>query len=109
MEISGFPEEMQEHIRKGEVALGMPPVAVRCSWGPPAHINVMQPDGQGNEREMWIYTKLRLITTKLVFKDGKLSSIISGMVQMKPEFKKEKVSEEDAGSEAEAPETPEEQ
>lgn len=82
-ELQVFPQEAQEQIKNGEVALGMSQQAVRFSWGAPK-IVVIKDEIVGAYTEEWIYTRLRVFVTKLVFTDGKLSGIISGAKRRKP-------------------------
>jgi hypothetical protein len=96
-EISIFSTRVQEHIMKSEVALGMPIAAVRYSWGAPQAIKILTPDDEGNLREEWIYTKFRLYATRVIFTDGKVTGIISGMRKLRKSKKssEEKLSEEE--------------
>jgi len=72
-EIQQFPPETQEHIRKGEVKLGMTTQQVRYAWGAPNSIKFLEPTPEGKTREQWVYSKLGVFSTKLlVFVDGKL-------------------------------------
>ena len=72
-EIQQFPPETQEHIRKGEVKLGMTTQQVRYAWGAPNSIKFLEPTPEGKSREQWVYSKLGVFSTKLlVFVDGKL-------------------------------------
>lgn len=73
-EIKGFPTEIQDHIRKGEIMLGMSTQEVRYAWGPPDSVKILEPF-EGKAREEWIYSTLRLGvygTRLLLFLDGKL-------------------------------------
>lgn len=74
-EIKGSPPEIQDHIRKGEIALGMTPTEVRYAWGSPETIKILAPY-DGKTREEWIYSttgSFGIIGTKiLLFYDGKL-------------------------------------
>jgi hypothetical protein len=72
-EIQSFPADIQEHIRKGEVKLGMTTQQVRYAWGAPSSIKFLEPTPKGKSREEWTYTKLGVFGTRLlVFVDGKL-------------------------------------
>ena len=72
-EIQKYPPQTQEHIRKGEVQLGMTTQQVRYAWGAPASIRFLEPTPEGKTREEWVYSKLGVFSTKLlVFVDGKL-------------------------------------
>jgi hypothetical protein len=61
--------------------------AVRLAWGAPAAIRVPDPDIEGRYKEEWIYTKFRVVATRLIFTDDKLTAIIHGMAKRKPLFK----------------------
>ncbi len=82
-ELQVFPPEVQEQIKNGEVALGMSQQAVRFSWGAPKVV-IIKDDIQDAYTEEWVYTRLRVYVTKLVFSDGKLSGIISGAKRRRP-------------------------
>lgn len=73
-EIRGFPPEIQDNLRKGQIMLGMSTQAVRYAWGPPDSVKVLEPF-EGKAREEWIYSSLGLGvygTKLLLFFDGKL-------------------------------------
>jgi hypothetical protein len=74
-EIKDFPPSIQEHIKKGEVLLGMTPQEVRYAWGAPDSARMLEPL-DGKTREEWIYSTkagMGVIGTKLLlFFDGKL-------------------------------------
>lgn len=75
-ELKGFPPEIQEHIKKGEVVIGMTTQQVRYAWGSPSAINVLPPTEEGKMKEEWIYSKVGLFLEKrLLFIDGKLVDI----------------------------------
>lgn len=75
-ELKGFPPEIQEHIKSGEVVMGMTTQQVRYAWGSPSSINVLPPTEDGKMREEWIYSKIGLFLEKrLLFIDGKLVDI----------------------------------
>ncbi len=76
-EIKDFPPAVQEHIKLGEVVTGMTQQQVRFAWGSPATINILQPSEEGKYREEWVYTKVGIFKTKLIFTDGKLTYIIT--------------------------------
>jgi len=76
-EIKVFPPAVQENIKRGEIAPGMTQQQVRYAWGSPAEVNVLKPSDDGKYREEWIYTKIGLLKTQLIFVDGKLVHIIS--------------------------------
>ncbi|MBM4139898.1 MAG: hypothetical protein FJ242_00160 [Nitrospira sp.] len=71
-EIKGFSPAIQEHIKSGEVVLGMIPQQVRYAWGSPDSLKILEPF-EGKTREEWIYSTLGVVETKLLlFFDGKL-------------------------------------
>lgn len=71
-EIKGFSPAIQEHIKQGEVVLGMTPQQVRYAWGSPDSLKILEPF-EGKTREEWIYSTLGVVETKLlIFFDGKL-------------------------------------
>jgi hypothetical protein len=77
-EIKGFPPNIHDHIRKGEVTPGMTPAHVRYSWGPPDSIVTLAPSADNKPREEWTYGKLfGAFKTRLIFTDGKITEIIS--------------------------------
>ncbi|NOX19728.1 MAG: hypothetical protein GXO99_00475 [Nitrospirae bacterium] len=77
-EISKFPPQIQEHIRKGEVVTGMTMQQVRYAWGAPAKIKVLPSTDEGKERVQWEYRRMfGAFKTYLRFTDGVLTEIIS--------------------------------
>ena len=74
-EIKSFPANVQENIRKGQVALGMTQEQVRYAWGSPDSIRVLEAY-EGKSREEWTYSHaatLGVVGMKLLlFYDGKL-------------------------------------
>ncbi len=77
-EIRGFPPSIQEHIRKGEVTLGMTQPQVRYSWGSPDSVTILPSTEDGKTREEWVYGRLGgVFKTRLIFTDRKLTEIIS--------------------------------
>lgn len=71
-EIKGFSPAIQEHIKQGEVVLGMTPQQVRYAWGSPDSLKILEPF-EGKTREEWIYSTFGVVETKLLlFFDGKL-------------------------------------
>lgn len=71
-ELQGYPSKTQEHIRKGEIEPGMTPEQVRYAWGNPDSQKILEPF-EGKKREEWIYAKLGVFATKILFfYDGKL-------------------------------------
>jgi hypothetical protein len=74
-EIKNFSPEIQDNIRKGEIALGMNPQQVRYAWGAPDSIKFLEPM-DGKTREEWIYTTTGTMgvvgSRLLLFFDGKL-------------------------------------
>lgn len=80
-ELTQFAPDVQEHIKNSEVAVGMSPTAVRYAWGAPNEVTTLAPDAQGRLREEWIYVQYGIYRHRLIFNDGKLASISSGMGQ----------------------------
>lgn len=76
-EIKDYPPEIQEHIKSGEVTLGMTTLQVRYAWGAPATVNVITPENGGKIKEEWIYSRMGIFKTRLIFTEGKLTEIIS--------------------------------
>ncbi|MGB9715331.1 MAG: hypothetical protein ACPL1G_02800 [Thermodesulfovibrionales bacterium] len=77
-EIKDFPFEIQEHIRKGEVTLGMTQAQVRYAWGAPDSVIVLAPSDDGKSREEWVYGKYAgIFKTRIIFTDGKITEMIS--------------------------------
>lgn len=77
-EIRGFPIDVQEHIRNGEVSLGMSQSQVRYAWGSPSSVIILEPSEDGKNREEWVYGKfMGIFKTRLIFTDGKITEIIS--------------------------------
>ena len=72
-EIRSFPSETQDHIRKGEIMLGMSTQEVRYAWGSPDSAKMLEPY-EGKAREEWIYSQFAGVygTRLLLFLDGKL-------------------------------------
>lgn len=71
-EIKNFPPNIQDNIRKGEIALGMTKEQVRYAWGSPDSIRILSPIDE-KSREEWIYSYLGIFNTRiLLFLDGKL-------------------------------------
>ncbi|MEW6002091.1 MAG: hypothetical protein AB1638_05525 [Nitrospirota bacterium] len=81
-EIKGFSPSVQEHIRKGEVVLGMTPQHVRYAWGSPDTEKILEPF-EGKTRTEWIYAEKGVIGTILVFFDGKLIYISKEPIKTK--------------------------
>jgi len=76
-EIRSFPPQVQERIKKGEIATGMTYIQTRYAWGPPSLVNILPPNEMGFERVEWIYKKFPAFKSILRFTDGKLTEIIS--------------------------------
>lgn len=76
-EIRNFPPQVQERVKKGEIATGMTYIQVRYAWGAPSLVNILPPNEMGFERVEWTYRKFPLFRTILRFTDGKLTEIIS--------------------------------
>jgi len=83
-EIKNFPPDIQEHIRKGEITLGMTPSQVRFSWGPPNSLRVLEPSEDGKNRDEWVYKNLGgILQTRIIFTDGRITEIITNDPQVK--------------------------
>ncbi len=77
-EISKYPPQIQEHIKKGEVVTGMTMQQVRYAWGAPSEIRALPSTADGKERVQWTYSRmLGAFKTYLRFTDGVLTEIIS--------------------------------
>ncbi len=77
-EIKNYPPDVQEHIKKGEIATGMTFEQVRYAWGAPNVTKVLAPTPDGKERVQWEYHRWwGAFKTILRFTDGKLTEIIS--------------------------------
>lgn len=74
-EIKSFSPNVQEHIRKAQIDLGMTQEQVRYAWGSPDSIKFLEPF-EGKPREEWTYSTqatLGVVGNKLLlFFDGKL-------------------------------------
>jgi hypothetical protein len=74
-EIKTFPDEIKEHVRKGQISLGMSQEQVRYAWGAPDSIKFLEAF-ENKSREEWTYSfkeTLNVVTYKvLFFYDGKL-------------------------------------
>lgn len=68
-ELEGFSPKVRAHIEKKEVSLGMSYAAVRYSWGAPKAVKVLESE----DKEIWVYSSLRVYVTKLTFTGGKLT------------------------------------
>ena len=82
-ELQEFSPDVQGQIKSGEVSLGMSQQAVRFSWGAPKAVSV-KGEIDGAYTEEWLYTRMRVMVTKLVFSDGKLTGIVSGAKRRRP-------------------------
>jgi hypothetical protein len=77
-EIRGFPIDVQERIRNGEISLGMTQSQVRYAWGSPDSVIVLAPSEDGKNREEWVYGKfVGVFKTRVIFTDGKITEMIS--------------------------------
>ena len=76
-EIKDFSPSIQEHIKKGEITIGMTTIQVRYSWGGPDQTIVLAPGELGKERLEWIYTSMHFLKSRLIFTDNRLTEIIS--------------------------------
>jgi len=82
-ELQDFDPKTQKHIENAETALGMSPQAVRYAWGAPTAVQVKE-NAEGLYTEEWIYTRARILATRLIFTDGKLVGIVSGAARRNP-------------------------
>lgn len=89
-ELNVFTPNERKHIKKGEVSLGMSPIAVRFAWGSPNLVRVLRPDEQGRDREEWIYKKMGFMITKLIFSGQELTGMTTGYRKRKSLFKRDK-------------------
>ncbi len=76
-EIKDFTPAIQDRIKNSEVSVGMTKLQVRYAWGGPEIITVLQPSAEGKERVEWLYKKLFVFRTRLIFTDDRLTEIIS--------------------------------
>ncbi len=76
-EIKDFPQHIQDHIRKKQVAVGMTRIQVRYAWGGPNAVHVLRPSDDGKERVEWVYEKMQFFKTRIIFIDNKLTEIVS--------------------------------
>src|SRR3990172_6085806 len=77
-EIRGFPIDVQERIRNGEISLGMTQYQVRYAWGSPDSVIFLAPSEDGKNREEWVYGKfVGVFKTRVIFTDGKITEMIS--------------------------------
>jgi len=74
-EIEAFPPDVREHIKKKEVSLGMSQAAVRYSWGAPVAVKVVPEEN----KEIWVYSSVRVYVTKLTFTGGILTGSSSSI------------------------------
>jgi uncharacterized protein YneF (UPF0154 family) len=74
-EIKNFPPATQDHIRKGEIDLGMTKEQVRYAWGAPDSIKFLDPFEE-KAREEWVYSQtgtFGVVSSRLLlFYDNKL-------------------------------------
>ena len=74
-EIADYTPTTQDHIRKGQIALGMTKEQVRFAWGSPDSTRFL-PAFEGKSREEWTYSTIRalnVVTSKILFfYDGRL-------------------------------------
>lgn len=85
-EIKGYPPEVQENIRQGDVAMGMTTQQVRYALGSPTTVNVLSPSLEGRPREEWIYSSSVgfVVKRRLLFVDGKLADVYPEGERTKP-------------------------
>ncbi|HIJ59600.1 MAG TPA: hypothetical protein HPP56_03170 [Nitrospirae bacterium] len=74
-EIKGYPENIQNHIKNGQLITGMTPHQVRNSWGGPEGVSSSK-QSDGKSREEWVYASTALCKVNVIFIDGKLAGLI---------------------------------
>ena len=74
-ELELFTPDVREHIKNNEISIGMSQIAVRYAWGAPKAVKSMPEEN----KEIWIYTNMRIHVTKLTFVDSRLASTTSGI------------------------------
>lgn len=85
-EIKDFPPPVQEHIKNGEITPGMTMAQVRYSWGAPDRVTALLPAEDGKERVEWVYKRMEVLKTRLIFTNGSLTEIVSsepGIIKQK--------------------------
>jgi hypothetical protein len=50
---------------------------VRYSWGDPDNVRVLEPAADGKERVEWIYKRMEVFRTRLIFTGDNLTEIVS--------------------------------
>jgi hypothetical protein len=76
-EIKDYPPEVQEHITKGEISIGMTMQQVRYAWGGPQTVRLLQPADDGKQRVEWVYKTVLYLKTRLIFTGERLTEILS--------------------------------
>ena len=77
-ELSSYPKDIQEHIKNGEIVLGMTMQQVRFAWGSPQLVRTLTTK-EGRLEEEWVYSNiLGLSKTCLYFEGDRLTQIIAG-------------------------------
>lgn len=76
-EIKDFPPAVQERIRNSEVGVGMTTQQVRYSWGGPSQVNQLPPGEDGAQKLEWVYERMGVFKTRLIFSNDKLIHIVS--------------------------------
>ena len=91
-ELELFTPDVREHIKNREISIGMSQIAVRYAWGAPKSVKSIPEEN----KEIWIYTNMRIHVTKLTFVDSRLASTTSGISVNNPipEMKSKEADEE---------------
>ncbi len=105
-EIEGYPPQVQEQIKSGDLTLGMSTTVVRYTWGTPSDVYVMGLDPEGRAHEEWVYYSFPFFHTRLVFKDNKLVGIVSGFATNDQILPDKRVGSADAPRPADSPKEP---
>jgi len=85
-EIKDFPPSVQEYIRNGEITPGMTMAQVRYSWGAPDSVTTLASSESGEERVEWVYKRMEVLKTRLIFTNDSLTEIVStepGIIRQK--------------------------
>jgi hypothetical protein len=101
-ELEGLSPQMQERIKRGEVAKGMTFQEVRYAWGAPNRVIVKGADAQGRFIEVWIFAPARVFGKKVVFADGK---VIEAYTRVTRSDVREDIGKKPASREETMPET----
>lgn len=97
VEIESFPQNIRESIKKKEAVLGMTPVQVRYSLGPPGLARTFS-SGKNEILEEWTYRSV--VTMKkvyVIFQDGQVVKIETEQRTF-PSIRIEKIGDAEQGS-----------